>query len=68
MLISIPTHVIQGVRSVAPRTIIPNETAPDSNLPQTLSLRVNLYVTLPSTVPLVLPPTRLHKLEAQRMQ
>lgn len=61
---SIPTRVIQGVSSVAPRTIISNEIAPDSNLPQTISLRVSLYLTLASTVPLVRPSTRSHKLEA----
>lgn len=42
----IPAHVIQGVSSVAPRTIISNEITPDGKLPQTISLRVSLHLTL----------------------
>lgn len=61
---SIPTHVIQGVSSVAPRTVISNEIAPDSNLPPIICLRVSLYLTLASTVPLVRPSNRSYKLEA----
>lgn len=59
----IPAHVIQGVSAVAPRTIISNEIAPDSNLPQTISLRLSLYLTLASVIPLVWPSTRSHTLE-----